>query len=321
MSFCRRWRRVFWGLAAVVLLCHGLTEPAGAVPGLPIVLPEGQWQPLLRRQDQPLQAQLTRALKQNSLWHCLIMADRMAVGLVDLSDVRSPRFAQVNGNSMISAASLPKIAVLLAAFEGFEKRTLPQTPQIMFDLNDMIRESSNSAAAAMIERLGMDKIEIMLLSSRYKFYDPRKGGGIWLGSSFSSYGELRPDPIKDLYLAATATQVCRFYYLLAYGRLINAKRSTEMLQVLSSPGLYDKFVPYLKRSVPPNRIFRKNGTYRTAHCDSVLVWGEGWRRYILVGLLDDPRGEQILRELVPVAERVLQQSQRQKLPTARYSYQ
>lgn len=126
--------------------------------------------------------------------------------------------------------------------------------------------------------------------------------------------------MKDLYLAATATQVCRFYYELAYGRLVNAKRSAEMLLVLSSPGLYDKFVPVLKQSVPPNRIFRKNGNYRTTHCDSVLVWGEGWRRYILVGLVEDAGGEQILRELVPVAERVLQQARDKNPPTSRYAY-
>ena len=58
----------------------------------------------------------------------------------------------------------------------------------------------------------------------------------------------------------------------------------------------------------------------TTHCDSVLVWGEGWRRYILVGLVEDAGGEQILRELVPVAERVLQQSREKNPPTSRYAY-
>ena len=315
---CRRW--FLSGLAAISLLCCGIVAPAEAVSGLPIVLPDGQWQPLLQRQNPLLQANLTRALKQRSLWHCLLAEDRMAVGLVDLSDVRSPRFAQVNGNSMMYAASIPKLAVLLAAFQGFENRTLPQTPQVMLDLNDMIRESSNSAAAAMIERLGLTKIESLLLSPRYKFYDPRQGGGIWLGATFASGGDRRPDPIKDLYLAATATQVCRFYYQLAYGRLINPKRSVEMLQVMSNPGLHDKFVTVLEHSVPAGRIFRKNGTFRTTHCDSVLVWGEGWRRYILVGLVEDAQGEQILRELVPVAERVLQQSQTKSRSTPKYTY-
>jgi beta-lactamase class A len=314
----RRW--FFSALLALSLLCFGMAAPAEAVSGLPVVLSQGEWQPLLKRQNPLLQANLARALRQRSLWQCLLAEDKMAVGLVDLSDVKAPRFAQVNGNTMLPAASIPKLAILLAAFQGFENRTLPQTPQVMFDLNDMIRESSNSAAAAMIERIGMTKIDYLLLSPRYKFYDPRQGGGIWLGSTFSSGGQLCPDPMKDLNLAATATQVCRFYYQLAYGRLVNPKRSAEMLQVLSNPGLHDKFVIALEHSLTPDRIFRKNGTFRTAHADSVLVWGEGWRRYILVGLVDDARGEEILRELVPVAERVLQQSQTRSRSIPRYTY-
>ena len=115
-----------------------------------------------------------------------------------------------------------------------------------------------------------------------------------MGSTFASSGERHPDPLKDLLQAATATQVCRFYYQLAYGRLINTQRSTQMLQVLSNPGLHDKFVSVLEQSISPDRIFRKNGTFGTTHCDSVLVWGEGWRRYILVGLVEDAQGEQIL---------------------------
>ncbi len=291
-----------------------------AVPGLPITVPQGQWQPLVQRQDPELQANLAMSLKQRRLWHCLIAEDKMAVGLVDLSNPQAPCFAQVNGNTMMYAASLPKIAVLLAAFQGFEDKTLPQTPQVMLDLNDMIRESSNPAAASMIDRIGLTKIESLLCNPRYRFYDPRQGGGIWVGSNFASHGERHPDPLKDLYQAATATQVCRFYYQLAYGRLINTKRSIQMLQVLSNPGLQDKFVSVLEQSISPNRIFRKNGTFRTTHCDSVLVWGEGWRRYILVGLVEDSQGEQILRDLVPVAERVLRQSRPRGRSTSKYSY-
>ena len=306
MKQLRFWRKGFLILSLLVLYPLG---QAMAVPGLPMILPQDQWQPLEQRQDPGLQASLTRSLQQRRLWQCLIAEGKMAVGLVDLANPRAPRFAQVNGNTMLYAASIPKIAVLLAAFQGFEDRTLPQSPQIMLDLNDMIRESSNSAAACMIERIGLSKIESLLLSPRYQFYDPRQGGGIWVGSTFSSLGEHRRDPLKDLLQAATATQVCRFYYLLAYGKLINTKRSIQMLQVLSDPGIHDKFVSVLEPTISPHRIFRKNGTYRATHCDSVLVWGEGWRRYILVGLVEDAQGEQILRDLVPVAEQVLRQSQ------------
>jgi beta-lactamase class A len=300
--------RGLFGPVVFGLLSFLLAAKALAVPGLPIILPEGQWRPLVQWQNAALQANLARSLNQRTLWRCLVAEDRMAVGLVDLADLVKPRFARINGNSMMPAASIPKLAVLLAAFQGFENRTLPQTPHMMLELNDMIRESSNSAAARLIERLGLHTIESLLFNPRYRFYDPRQGGGIWLGSTFSSSGERYPDPIKDLYLAATATQLCRFYYQLAYGRLINVKRSTQMLQVMSNPGLHDKFVSVLEQSLPPDRMFRKNGTLRTTHCDSVLVWGEGWRRYILVGLVEDSQGEQILRELVPVAEQVLRQN-------------
>ncbi len=318
-----RQRRLWpWGFSGLVLLCLVFYPAAKvmAVPGLPISLPQGQWQPLGQRQDPELQATLARNLKQHSLWNCLIAADKMAVGLVDLSNPQAPRFAQVNGNTMMYAASLPKIAVLLAAFQGFEERTLLQTPQVMLDLNDMIRESSNSAAAIMIHRIGLSKIQSLLFNPRYRFYDFRQGGGIWVGSTFASSGERHPDPLKDLLQAATATQVCRFYYQLAYGRLINTQRSTQMLQVLSNPGLHDKFVSVLEQSISPDRIFRKNGTFGTTHCDSVLVWGEGWRRYILVGIVEDAQGEQILRDLVPVAERVLRQAKTRSGSTSRYSY-
>ncbi|MEZ4763593.1 MAG: hypothetical protein R3C26_10460 [Calditrichia bacterium] len=39
--------------------------------------------------------------------------------------------------------------------------------------------------------------------------------------------------------------------------------------------------------------------------DSMLCWGPNWRRYILVGLVEDAKGEQILRDLVPAVEEVL----------------
>jgi beta-lactamase class A len=308
------------GLVLLTLLMVSPLPEAAAVPGLPMTLPPEQWQPLAQRQDPELQAVLERSLKQRSLWQCLIAEAKMAVGLVDLSNPRAPRFAQVNGNSMQYAASLPKIAVLLAAFQGFEDRTLPQTHQIMMDLNDMIRESSNPAAASLINRIGLSRIQSLLFNPRYRFYDARQGGGIWVGSTFSSHGEHHPDPLKDLLQAATANQVCRFYYLLAYGKLINSSRSTQMLQVLSNPGLHDKFVAVLEQSISSNRLFRKNGTFRTTHCDSVLVWGEGWRRYILVGLVEDDQGEQILRELVPVAERVLRQSRPRDRSPSKSSY-
>lgn len=104
--------------------------------------------------------------------------------------------------------------------------------------------------------------------------------------------------------AATVTQVCRFYYLVATGRIIGPERSRQMLEDLSQPGLHHKFVGVLERRAPAAQLFRKSGTWRDWHSDSVLVWGPE-RRYILVALAETPRGEAILRGLAGTVDDVL----------------
>ena len=103
-------------------------------------------------------------------------------------------------------------------------------------------------------------------------------------------------------------QVCRFYYLLATGRLVSRDASERMLKDLVDPGLHHKFVAALDEEAPRARLYRKSGTYRQWHSDSVLVWGDGWRRYILVAMVEDPDGEQILRRLLPEVETILHPS-------------
>ncbi len=301
---------VKWRLCCLGLLWLLVSASLGAANTPPLTAPATSWRPLEDWQHAALQTALARALEARREWAELLSARKMAVGLVDLADPRAPRFAQVNGRTMMYAASLPKIVVMLAVFHGFTDRRLPQTPQIKQDLVAMIRESSNPAAARLINRLGLPYIQSLLFLPRYRFYNVRQGGGLWVGSTFAPGGPQLPEPLHDLTQAATVLQVCRFYYLLAYGRLLNPTASQQMLEIMAYPGLKDKFVAVLERSVPPDRLYRKNGTYGQTQADSVLVWGTGWRRYILVGLVEDARGEQILRELVPMAERVLRQTAR-----------
>ena len=130
---------------AALLACLAGLTPAAAAP-LTLPLKVADWRPLSQQQDQHLQAKLAHALEQHLAWQTLIREEKMAVGLVDLSDPKNPRFAQVNGNTMMYAASLPKIAVLLTALESFEDGTLKVTPEIDADLVEMIRRSDNAAA-------------------------------------------------------------------------------------------------------------------------------------------------------------------------------
>jgi beta-lactamase class A len=301
------------GFTAIVfailgVLALGLNLAEAGTPPLPLGFSGPEWRPLSQRGDKRLQTRLDQALKQQESWQSLIKEGKMAVGLVDLANPKVPRFAQVNGDTMMYGASLPKLMVLLAAFQGFADGTLKETPQVHRDLIEMIRRSSNPAASQVIGQIGLRKIEALTSDRRYRFYDPQKGGGIWLGGTYSSGGEENPEPITGLSHTATAYQLCRFYYLLAYGRLISPERSGQMLKILAFPDLPGKFVSVLETAVPPDRLYRKSGEVRNFHSDSILVWDTGWRRYILASLIEDERGEQILKELVPVVEHVLRPS-------------
>jgi beta-lactamase class A len=294
------------GLLSVIAL--SVNSQGATSPTLPLRVPNMAWRPLYQRWDQGLQAKLDMALKREPLWQALIDDGKMAVGLVDLADSNKPRFAQVNGNTMMYAASLSKIAILLAAFQGFQDGSLKETSQIRADLIEMIRRSDNFAASQMVARIGLKKIERIILEPRYRFYDTKQGGGIWVGGSFARRREQNPEPLKNLIQAATVNQVCRFYYLLACGRLINPESSRQMLKILDFPDLHDKFVSVLEGAVPPNRLYRKSGEFGIWYSDSILVWGQTWQRYILVSMVEHQQGEQILRKLVPMVEDILRTS-------------
>jgi beta-lactamase class A len=107
---------------------------------------------------------------------------------------------------------------------------------------------------------------------------------------------------------ATVTQVARFYYELAAGRLVNAQRSAQMLDDLADTEIHHAFVAAIEERAPSAKIYRKSGTWRQWHSDSVLVRDPEWRNYILVALVESPNGATILRNLVPVIEDILSQS-------------
>jgi beta-lactamase class A len=296
-------------LAPLSIISLSLSSQAETSATLPLRVRNTAWRHLYQHWDQGLQAKLGMALKREPLWQALIDDGKMAVSLVDLADSNKPRFAQVNGNTMMYAASLSKIAILLAAFQGFQDGSLKETPQIRADLIEMIRRSDNFAASRVVARIGLKKIERIILEPRYRFYDTKQGGGIWVGGSFARDGEQNPEPLKNLIQAATVNQVCRFYCLLAYGRLINPESSRQMLKILAFPDLHDKFVSVLEGAVPPNRLYRKSGEFGIWYSDSILVWGQTWQRYILVSMVEHQQGEQILRKLVPKVENILRPRQ------------
>lgn len=255
--------------------------------------------------DAELQRNLETIVNKNRLWKSLVQQQLLSIGLVDLHDATHPRYADINGRNMMYAASLPKIAVLLSAMEAIEDGSLKRTSALEKDMRLMIAKSNNAATTRVIERIGFKKISEVMTSEKYKLYDENNGGGLWVGKKYAKAGKRNPDPLKGLSHAATVEQVCRFYTMLAYGKLVSDEGNREMMTYLVDPELNHKFVNTLRKIDPNYTIFRKSGTWRNYHSDSVLVEGENGKRYILVALIQDDSGSTICKKLVNDVEKIL----------------
>jgi beta-lactamase class A len=265
---------------------------------LPMMVDSASIVPLRTLVDAQFQNQLESIIASNSKWANLVKNKKMCVGLVDMRDPEHVKFARVNGNYEMYAASLPKIAILLAATDAIDKGELEETPEIKSDMRLMIAKSNNAATTRMIDRIGLDKIAEVMQDPRYELYDEETGGGLWVGKRYASTGPRKGDPLKNISHAATVTQVCRYYYLLAFGQLVSYDRSKEMLAYMADPELHHKFVNTLDQVAPKAKVFRKSGSWRNYHSDSALIWGPTWRRYIIVALVEDADGEKIMRDLM-----------------------
>jgi beta-lactamase class A len=267
--------------------------------------PTSLYQEINDNQDVVLHRKLKQILTNNKKWKKLISQKRMAVGLVDLRDKTNIRYAAVNGEHMMYAASLPKIAVLLAAMVAVKEGCLIYDDQLKDDLKLMITKSNNAATTRVIELLGFEKIADVMKDDKYNLYDFKNGGGLWVGKKYAKAGKRNPDPLKGLSHAATVEQVCRYYTLLAYGKLVDKEYSKEMLSYLIDPQIHHKFVNTLDKIAPGADVYRKSGSWKSHHSDSVLVYGEDGRKYILVALIEDKDGSKICRDLVNSAEKAL----------------
>lgn len=278
---------------------------AGPPPSLPVVVPKARWRPLDDSVHPGLQAALSAGLRADPARRAMLEARTLAVGLVDLTVPSRPRYARANGDTMLYAASLPKIALLLGAYAALDAGRIQDSPALRADLSSMIRVSSNAAATRVLDRIGMDYLRQVLTRDSLRLYDKTRGGGLWVGKRFAKAGPRIGDPLKNISHAATARQVCRFYYLLATGQLLSPARSKAMLDHLARPGLHHGFVGAIEARAPKAELYRKSGTWSKWRADSVLVWGPKWRRYILCALVEGGEGRKVLREVVDVAEQAL----------------
>jgi len=264
-------RRALFPLLGMLLLLPGL--PARATKSYP---------PLVTCNNPALQKGLEDSLDSLNLGQA-VRDKSLCVVLVDISNPDTPQLASVNGDEMLYAASLPKIAILLG--------------DIRDKLTRMIRNSSNQAATEMLNLVGKDYLARLLESPRYRLYDPDMNGGLWVGKDYGKAGAWKRDPLHNLSHGATALQVARFYYLLDTGRLVSPEMSEEMKDILADPAIHHKFVKGLDQARPGAKIYRKSGTWQDFHADSGIVEHDG-HRYIAVALAHDPAGGKWLSNLI-----------------------
>jgi len=221
----------------------------------------------------------------------------LSIVLVDITNPSWPRMAYINPNEMMYAASLPKIAILLGAFERIAKGDMNLDDETQEKLGLMIRNSSNQAATEILNEVGKAYLANLLQSPRYRLYDPQRNGGLWVGKEYSKSGAWKRDPLHNLSHGATALQVARFYYMLQTGQLVSPEHSQQMKAILADPAIKHKFVKGLESKHPDSRIYRKSGTWKQYHSDSAIIEHDG-HRYIAVALAKSPLGGKWLSDLI-----------------------
>jgi len=252
--------------------------------------------PLWSHVDPELQAEVEALVGRLGLREA-VKRHQLGLAFVDITEAASPRVASLNGDVMMYAASLPKIAVLLAAFEKIAQGKMRLTREVEESLTRMIRESSNAAATEMMHRVGKEYIARVLLNPRYRLYDPKHNGGLWVGKDYAKAGLWKRDPLNNFSHGATPMQVARFYYLLETGNLVTPEYSKKMKEVLAHSAIDHKFIKGLHLVNPHAATFRKSGTWRNYHSDSVLVEGGG-HAYIAVALAHNDDGGRWLPQLI-----------------------
>ncbi|MEO1882087.1 MAG: serine hydrolase, partial [Methyloprofundus sp.] len=246
--------------------------------------------------DPILQRNLERVIKSIGLEQA-VKSKQLSLNLVDITDLDNPRVAAINGENMVYAASLPKIAILLGAFVEIERGKMKLDEDTYKTLTDMIRFSSNQAATEMYHRVGEARIAEILQSDRYKLYDRDENGGLWVGKEYGKAKAWKRDPLHNLSHGATAMQTARFYYLLETGRLVSEPWVSKMKEILSKPAIHHKFVKGLEKNRPGAKIFRKSGSWRTWHADSAIV-ESGGHKFIVVALANNPNGGKWLQKMI-----------------------
>jgi beta-lactamase class A len=85
---------------------------------------------------------------------------------------------------------------------------------------------------------------------------------------------------------------------------VTPEYSKKMKMIMSNTQIEHKFVRVLRGINPAARLFRKSGSWRTYHSDSVLVERSG-RGYIAVALSNSAEGARWLEKVIVALDEIV----------------
>jgi beta-lactamase class A len=221
-----------------------------------------------------------------------LTTEQTAVGLLDL---RTRQLAMLHPDREDYAASVAKVGILLAYFQLHPAAATNLDAATRHDLGLMIKASSNEMAAQFSQQMGLRPVQAVLNS--YHFYDASHGGGIWVGKHYGVDGERIGSPVGDNSHAATVRQLLRFYLLLEQGKLVSPAACHTMREIFASPDIPADNIKFVKALAGRDvQVLRKWGSWENWLHDTAIITGPD-RKYILVALINHPRGDEYLEDL------------------------
>lgn len=262
--------------------------------------------------DPELQAELDAALADRPQFWDGVKKRDLSVLIADITDLEHPKVAWYNPGLMLYAASLSKIAIALGALVEIDLGNLELDDELHQQLVNMIKQSSNQDATAVLNKIGIERLEEILQDERYgKLYDPNYGGGLWVGKSYSKDSKVQRDPLQNLSHGASAMQAARFYYGYMNGTILNKRHLPLLKEMFGKPGINHKFVKGLEgRDV---EIYRKSGTWQDFHSDSG-IFARDQVTYIAVGIRQNlpAAGSNLVTNIRIIDDLMLERAARRK---------
>ncbi|MBN1959404.1 MAG: serine hydrolase [Deltaproteobacteria bacterium] len=253
----------------------------------------------LNKKSRSLQRNLENAINKTHLDKYL-KKHRLSIALVDLTSSKRIYYAGINDDDMMYAASLPKIAILLANAQAADDGRLDWTDEHSRRFFSMITASSNADASWGVEQVSLGSIESVLRDPRYCLYD-NEHGGLWIGRKYAHSSETYRDPKNGLIHGATARQAARFYTMLNQEKLVSKVWSDRMLSLMGPPKHHHKFVRGLADRQNIQFVARKSGTWKVWHSDSALI-RHGDNLYVAVAISETRHGDEIMQKIIRILD-------------------